>query len=163
MEYFNQRRVPQGYSERIFIKVMKPKRIIELNMVKLDDESQVLFLFKEVSVYNKLSQAKTTEKFSNLLINSVAHNLYTPLNQLVGYAQMLKMQMDMASGMANQTLTTMGICLQRLMFTTNNILEMHMIRQKKFQFQLLSTNIEERIWGMLAIFEQEIKRKEIEI
>jgi hypothetical protein len=52
-------------------------------MVKLDDESQVLFLFKEVSMYNKLNKAKTTEKFSNILINSIAHNLFTPLNALI--------------------------------------------------------------------------------
>lgn len=43
----------------------------------------MLFLFKEVSIYNKLSKAKTTEKFFNLLINSIAHNLYTPLNALI--------------------------------------------------------------------------------
>ena len=54
MDFFS-KGVPQGYSERIFIRVQEPKRIIELNMVKLDDESQVLFLFKEVSIYNKLS------------------------------------------------------------------------------------------------------------
>ena len=54
-----------------------------MNIVKLDDEHQILFLFKEVSIYNKLSKAKTTEKFSNLLINSIAHNLFTPLNALI--------------------------------------------------------------------------------
>jgi len=80
MEYFKENNLPQGHSERLFIRVYNPKRIIELNMVKLDEESQVLFLFKEVSSYNKLSKAKITEKFSNLLINSLSHNLFTPLN-----------------------------------------------------------------------------------
>ncbi len=84
MNYFKDKIDLQlGYSEKLFIKVYNPKRIIELNMVKLDDESQVLFLFKEVSIYNKLSKAKTTEKFSNILINSIAHNLFTPLNALI--------------------------------------------------------------------------------
>jgi len=86
MEYFKAD-LPSGYSERLFLKVYNPngssKRIIELNMVKLDDDSQVLFLYKEVSIYNKLSKAKTTEKFSNILINTIAHNLFTPLNALI--------------------------------------------------------------------------------
>jgi hypothetical protein len=82
MEYF-QKDLPQGYSEHLILKVLDPNRIIELNIVKLDDESQVLFLFKEVSVYNRLSKARTTEKFSNILINSIAHNLFTPLNALI--------------------------------------------------------------------------------
>ena len=75
--------LPSGYSERLFLKVLNPQAVIELHMIKLDDDSQVLFLFKEVSVYNKLSKAKTTEKISNILINSIAHNLFTPLNVLI--------------------------------------------------------------------------------
>jgi hypothetical protein len=42
MEYFKAD-LPSGYSERLFLKVYNPngssKRIIELNMVKLDDDS----------------------------------------------------------------------------------------------------------------------------
>ena len=82
MEYFKTN-LPSGYSERLFLKVLNPRVVIELHIIKLDDESQVLFLFKEVSVYNKLSKAKTTEKISNILINSIAHNLFTPLNVLI--------------------------------------------------------------------------------
>ena len=62
--------------------MLEPNRIIELNMVKLDDDLQVLFLFKEISIYNRLSKARTTEKFSNILVNSISHNLNTPLNAL---------------------------------------------------------------------------------
>lgn len=80
MLYFKETKLHTGFSERLFIKVLNPKRIMELNMVKLDEESQVLFLFKEVSKYNKISKAKIREKFSNLLINSLSHNLFTPLN-----------------------------------------------------------------------------------
>ncbi len=82
MEYFKTN-LPSGYSERLFLKVLNPRAVIELHIIKLDDESQVLFLFKEVSVYNKLSKAKTTEKISSILINSIAHNLFTPLNVLI--------------------------------------------------------------------------------
>jgi hypothetical protein len=40
MNYFKDKIDLQlGYSEKLFIKVYNPKRIIELNMVKLDDES----------------------------------------------------------------------------------------------------------------------------
>jgi hypothetical protein len=94
MEYF-QKDLPQGYSEHLILKVLDPNRIIELNIVKLDDESQVLFLFKEVSVYNRLSKARTTEKFSNILINSIAHNLFTPLNALI---QLTKSMSDIIVG-----------------------------------------------------------------
>ena len=87
MEYWKRRKSSTGQRERLFLKVYDPnknhKRTIELNMVKLDNDSQVLFLFKEVSIYNRLSKARTTERFTNLLINSIAHNLFTPLNALI--------------------------------------------------------------------------------
>ena len=63
-------------------------------MVKLDDDGQVLFLFKEVSAFNKFQKAQTTEKFSNILINSVAHNLFTPLNQLIQLNKSMIVQQD---------------------------------------------------------------------
>ena len=111
MEYFQTAKLPQGHTERLFLKVLSPKRIIELNMVKLDTDSQVLFLFKEVSIYNKLSKAKTTEKFSNILINSIAHNLFTPLNALI---QLNKGMSDLIEGsneIAEKNVQMIGVCL----------------------------------------------------
>ena len=87
MDYWKKKKGSMGHRERIFLKVYDQnkfnKRTIELHMVKLDNDSQVLFLFKEVSIYNRLSKARTTERFTNLLINSIAHNLFTPLNALI--------------------------------------------------------------------------------
>lgn len=126
-EYF-QKHHPQGYSENYLLKVFDPSRIIELNIIKLDSESQVLFLFKEVSIYNRLSKARTTEKFSNILINSIAHNLFTPLNAMI---QLTKSMSDIIVGineLADKNVQMIGICLQQLVFTTHNILEMSKIR-----------------------------------
>ena len=81
--------------------------------MKLDDDnSQVLFLFKEISIFNKLSKAQTTEKFSNLLINSIAHNLFTPLNALI---QLNKSMSDLIEGqndIAEKNVQMIGVCLQ---------------------------------------------------
>lgn len=46
-------------------------------------------------MYNRLSKARTTEKFSNILINSIAHNLFTPLNALI---QLTKSMSDIIVG-----------------------------------------------------------------
>ena len=133
MDYFNNNQLPQGYSERIFLKILDPKRIIELNMVKLDNDSQVLFLFKEVSIYKKLNKAKTTEKFSNILLNSIAHNLYTPLNALIQLNKNMNYSLEKQN---NENVHMIGICLQQLVFTTHNILEMSKIKQRKFKKNL---------------------------
>jgi K+-sensing histidine kinase KdpD len=81
-----------------------------------------------VSIYNRLSKARTTEKFSNILINSIAHNLFTPLNAMI---QLTKSMSDLILGineMADKNVQMIGICLQQLVFTTHNILEMSKIK-----------------------------------
>ena len=81
-----------------------------------------------MSIYNRLSKARTTEKFSNILINSIAHNLFTPLNAMI---QLTKSMSDLILGineMADKNVQMIGICLQQLVFTTHNILEMSKIK-----------------------------------
>ena len=80
-------------------------------MVKLDDESQVLFLFKEVSMYNKLNKAKTTEKFSNILINSIAHNLFTPLNALIQLNKNMADNANRNKEVSEKNVQMIGCCL----------------------------------------------------
>lgn len=62
---------------------LEPSRLIELNMVKLDEDQQVLFLFKEISIYSRLQKARIKERLANVLINSVAHNFNTPLSSAI--------------------------------------------------------------------------------
>ena len=38
MEFFKDN-IPSGYSERLFLKVLNPRAIIELHMIKLDSEN----------------------------------------------------------------------------------------------------------------------------
>ena len=114
MDYFENSEHHQGYTERLLLKVLNPNRKIELNMVKLDNEGekvQILFLFKEVSIYNKLQKAKTTEKFTNILINSIAHNLYTPLNSLISLNKGMQETLDTTNLMANNLVHQIGITL----------------------------------------------------
>jgi signal transduction histidine kinase len=132
-------------------------------MVKLDDGTQVLFLFKEVSIYHKLSRAKTTEKFTNLLINSIAHNFFTPLNALIQLNKSLEdmigcNQMDTAE----KNIQMIGVCLQQLVFTTNNIIEMSKIRQNRFKSNIKSVDVMEKIESIFDFFRSDMNFRELQ-
>ena len=71
-----------------------------------------MFLFKEISIYNKLSKAKTTEKFSNILINSIAHNLFTPLNALIQLNKAQSNVITNSNPAAQKNCIMIGVCLQ---------------------------------------------------
>ena len=121
-----------------------------------------MFLFKEVSVYNRLSKARTTEKFSNILINSIAHNLFTPLNALI---QLTKSMSDIIVGVnqiAEKNVQMICICLQQLVFTTHNILEMSKIRQGRFKANTKQTDISEKLECIFDFFKDDMKFREID-
>jgi len=57
---------------------------VELNVVRMKQERQILFLFKDISTFKKLQKSKTREEFTNVFINSTAHNIFTPINGMLG-------------------------------------------------------------------------------
>ena len=118
-------------------------------------------MFKEVSIYNKLSKAKTTEKFFNLLINSIAHNLYTPLNALIQLNKSISEILSGVNDMAETNVHMIGICLQQLVFTTHNILEMSKIRQGKFKSTIKEINLKERLQNIYEFFRDDMLYRDI--
>ena len=69
---------------RTFINIQKTKKVLEMTVQKEVSTSQCLVLFKEVSSYQQLKKTQTKEKFTQVLINSTAHNLFTPINGILG-------------------------------------------------------------------------------
>ena len=120
-----------------------------------------MFLFKEISIYNKLSKAKTTEKFSNILINSIAHNLFTPLNALIQLNKAQSMVITTIPA-AQKNCTMIGVCLQQLVFTTHNILEMSKIRQNKFKPNYKTMNLIERLNTIQNFFRDDMAYRQIQ-
>ena len=77
---------------RTYIKIQKTKKVLEMTVQKEVSTSQCLVLFKEVSSYQQLKKTQTKEKFTQVLINSTAHNLFTPINGILGITQLLETQ-----------------------------------------------------------------------
>ena len=146
----------------MFLKLLKPKQMIELNIVKLNSDSQVLFLFKEISIYDKLSKAQVTEKFTNMLINSVAHNLFTPLNALIELNKSMNELLQGQDGLLEKNTHMIGVCLQQLVFTTHNFLEMAKIRQQKFQPEMKAVYLSDRLNSFMDFFQDDMNYRQIE-
>lgn len=120
-----------------------------------------MFLFKEVSLYNKLSLAKKTDKLTNLLLNSIAHNMYTPLNALIQLNKNLSTVIELENQTVVKLMQMMGLCLQQLVFTTHNVLEMSKIKVKKFKEAKQSVDLAESIEGIVDIFREDMSYREI--
>lgn len=46
----------------------------------LEEEKQLVLLFKEITTSKNLQQSVVRENFTNVFINSTAHNIFTPIN-----------------------------------------------------------------------------------
>lgn len=80
-------------------------------MIKLDDQSQTLFLFKEMSIYNKMSYNKNIKKLQNLMLNSISHNLYTPINALIQLNKNLGNLLGRLTEPTLKVINMIGVCL----------------------------------------------------
>lgn len=79
---------------RTYIKLQKNKKVLEMTVQKEVSTSQCLVLFKEVSSYQQLKKTQTKEKFTQVLINSTAHNLFTPINGILNLISLLEAQVE---------------------------------------------------------------------
>ena len=70
-----------------------------------------------MSSYQKLQKNKTKEKYTNVLINSTAHNLFTPINGILGLTQLLEQEVE-KNEVAVKYIRIMIQCLQGLVYTT---------------------------------------------
>eukprot|EP00347_Sterkiella_histriomuscorum_P020244 403338541 len=152
-----------GSIEKQFIKISNSKKVLELQITKIEDSNpQVLFLFKEVSSYKKLQFTKTKEKFTNLFLNTTAHNLFTPINGMIGISQMLENEVQ-NNPQALRYIGMVNNCLSGLVFTVHNIMELSKIRLKNFRSKARYINIYEKIETIFDIFEDQIVQKNIYI
>ncbi|CDW91743.1 multi-sensor hybrid histidine kinase [Stylonychia lemnae] len=148
------------YSKDFFFKIEPINESLQINVNHLEQEGQLLIVFKEISAYKKLQKTKHREKFTNIFINSTAHNIFTPINGLIGIMQLIQQETSHMDSVVSY-ITLMKSCIFNLFYTTQNILEHSKIRLKKFVPELKSENVAEIINKQLDIFQQDASQKRI--
>ncbi|CDW71973.1 multi-sensor hybrid histidine kinase [Stylonychia lemnae] len=135
---------------------------LHINVNNLIQESQILIVFKEVSTYKKLQKTKHREKFTNIFINSTAHNIFTPINGLIGILQLIQQECQRFPT-AGKYILLMRTCIFNLYYTTQNILEHSKIRLKQFTPDLKPEYLKSIINDLVNLFHQDALQKQIKI
>ncbi|CDW79185.1 multi-sensor hybrid histidine kinase [Stylonychia lemnae] len=148
--------------QKFYIKIQPINISIEINIVQFEQDSQILLLFKEIGAFKKLQKSKTREQFTNVFINSTAHNIFTPINGMIGVQQLLERTVS-GNREAMQYCNLMNICLQNLIFNTKNIIELSKIRLKKSVQKLEEIKLDSVLNEITNLFSQEISMKQIQI
>ncbi len=109
-----------------------------------------------MSSYKKLQVTKTKEKFTNLFLNTTAHNLFTPINGLIGISQLLEHEVS-NNPAAVKYICMINNCISGLVFTAHNIMELSKIRLNNFKANPAYININDKINTMLELFEDQVE------
>eukprot|EP00347_Sterkiella_histriomuscorum_P004472 403360335 len=117
-------------------------------------------VFKEISAIKKLQNTKNKEKFTNIFINSTAHNIFTPINGLLGIAELIEREVTHVS-QAAQYVKLMKNCINHLYYTTQNIIEHSRFRLKQQVNELKEVHICHLIRQVTQIFDKDALKKKI--
>ncbi|CDW81259.1 multi-sensor hybrid histidine kinase [Stylonychia lemnae] len=148
--------------QKFYIKLQPNNISIEINVVSFEQDSQILLLFKEIGAFKKLQKSKTREQFTNVFINSTAHNIFTPINGMIGVQQLLERTVS-NNQEAMQYCHLMSNCLHNLIFNTKNIIELSKIRLKKSVQKIDEIRLNVVLDEIVHLFNQEIAMKKIKI
>eukprot|EP00347_Sterkiella_histriomuscorum_P014607 403360234 len=133
---------------------------IQVNFSHLTEDGQILIIFKEISAIKKLQNAKNKEKFTNIFINSTAHNIFTPINGLLGIAELIEREVTHVS-QASQYVKIMKNCINHLYYTTQNIIEHSRLRLKQQTNETKEINVFDLITKVPQIFGEDTQKKKI--
>ncbi|CDW85046.1 multi-sensor hybrid histidine kinase [Stylonychia lemnae] len=119
-----------------------------------------MIVFKEISNYKKLQKSKTKEQFTNILVNSTAHNISTPINSIKGFTELLELdQSVMHSLSSKEHIRLIKLCLKILIFNTKNLMEHSVIRLKQFKRNQNTINLSTAFKDILEIFKIQSEQK----
>eukprot|EP00347_Sterkiella_histriomuscorum_P023930 403332893 len=165
LKYIDQTRKSQQLKpdqSKHFLKLQPNNISVELSVITLAQDNQILFLFKDISVFKKLQKTKTQDQFTNVFINSTAHNIFTPINGMIGVKQLLEETIP-ENHEAMRYCGLLNNCLQNLIYSTRNIIKLSKIRLKKCKVKIEPISFPRIADELFSIYTEEIKMKKLQI
>ncbi|CDW71304.1 multi-sensor hybrid histidine kinase [Stylonychia lemnae] len=134
---------------------------LQVSVSYIWQDERILIVFKEISTLKKLQKIKNREQFTNIFINSTAHNIFTPINGLIGISQLIQKEVGHLP-QALKYLHLMRKCIFDLYYCTQNILEHSKIRLKQFTTDLKEKSHQDIYSKVVNLFENDINQKNLQ-
>lgn len=87
-----------------------------------------------------------------MFLNTTAHNLFTPINGMIGISQALELEVS-NNAQAMKYIQMVNTCLSGLVFTVHNIMELSKIRLGNFKSTPRLVNIYNKIQTIFELFD----------
>ena len=134
------------------------------------DPGEVVLCFREVDeekrqqlqqrrlLENALDTAKRSEKAKNAFFNNMSHDMRTPLNAIIGLAELVRQNLDNREKVADY-MQKITFSSQQLLGLINDILEMSRLEQGKVSLDYHQFNLKKCIGDCVAVFQAQAERE----
>jgi signal transduction histidine kinase len=124
-------------------------------------EQEVTKRTEKIAIQNE--ELVTLNEEKDALMGVVAHDIRSPLNQIKGFIQLIKLSASNLSKDHNEYLEEMHRSADRLTQMTSQILDINAINSKGIKLKMKITNLAEIVKEVLKYFQIEAKKKTIRI
>ncbi len=137
---------------------------MKLRLVGVDDKYYMLLIFENISDKMKLSDTNSKLNYSYMLINSLSHELYTPLHQILMTSKevvaYIEREGDDKQSMKGEIMKINQISLG-LFFTVKNLIDYANIINNSFDLNLTRFSLRQVFDYIISAFSIKARRKGI--
>ncbi|CAD8189145.1 unnamed protein product [Paramecium octaurelia] len=132
---------------------------IKVYEVEINNKINYLFLIENISNKEELRQLNIRYKYQQALLNSLCHELRTPMNSTLSQLNVLSTLI--APEIRDKNLQPAIISAKKLMFQLNDILDYAQIDCKNFNLSISQFDTNEIFEILRELFDQECKEKQL--
>ncbi|CAD8085810.1 unnamed protein product [Paramecium primaurelia] len=133
---------------------------IKVYEIEINNKINYLFLIENITNKEELRQLNIRYKYQQALLNSLCHELRTPMNSTL--SQLNALSTLIAPDIRDKNLQPAIISAKKLMFQLNDILDYAQIDCKNFNLSISQFDINEIFEVLTELFEQECKEKQLD-
>ncbi|CAD8109373.1 unnamed protein product [Paramecium sonneborni] len=133
---------------------------IKVYEIEINNKVNYLFLIENITNKEELRQLNIRYKYQQALLNSLCHELRTPMNSTL--SQLNALSTLIQPNIRDKNLQPAIISAKKLMFQLNDILDYAQIDCKNFKLNISQFDLNEIFEVLKELFDQECKEKQLD-
>ncbi|MCD7855772.1 MAG: response regulator [Clostridiales bacterium] len=140
--------------------------IVSITLLLLRSHSQNKLIDEEFEYSKKMAElyikAEQANKSKSTFLNSMSHDIRTPMNAILGFTNLAKMHIDNRAQVQDY-LEKITQASNHLLALINDVLDMSRIESGKITLEEKEENLAEILHGLIDIIQSDIKAKQLQL
>ncbi len=139
---------------------MRMQKMLKMLSETISIARQRILAFNDLA--NERDKALAAEKAKSFFFSTVSHDIRTPLNAIVGFAEMLRLGIDDEED-RKSALDAVLVSSRTLLELINDVLDLSKLEAGRMEIVPESTDVGQLFRGVIAAFEVSVSKKDLKI